>query len=95
MMNCREPRARGSAGEQESNLLFEALVAEAAACGELAADAMRQYHLLLASDPSSRALFARLRCLRAAVNFKHKQIRLLQCAGLMPRLRRRRRSHSR
>jgi hypothetical protein len=67
----------------------------AAACPELEADAMRQYDLLLNSDPSPKALFARLRCLRAAVNFKHKQIRLLQQAGLLPRLRRRRRSNSR
>jgi hypothetical protein len=94
-MDNRDSRGHGSASDQQSDSLFEALVAEAAACGELAADAMRQYHLLLASDPSSRALFARLRCLRAAVNFKHKQIRLLQRAGLLPRLRRRRRPNSR
>ena len=85
-MDSRDPRGHGSASDQQSDSLFEALVAEAAAL---------RRHATMGSDASPRAVMARMKCVRDALTFKKRQVRLQQSAGLLLRLRRRARSNTR
>ena len=93
-MDSREHPTQGSTSTQQNDSDTESLFALVAACKEQEADAMRR-HAMLGSDPSLKAVRARIRCLREAITCRDKRIRLLQRAGLLPRLRRRRRSNSR
>ena len=83
-MDSREPPTNGSAGEPRDDSDTELLLALAAVYEAQAADAMRR-HALLGSDPNPKAVCVRIRCIRDAINFKRKEIRLLQRAGLLRR----------